>query len=68
MGDITNLRPDLFAAVVAEVPFVDVVTIMLVPSLPLTVTEWDEWGDPREPDAYARMKAYSLYDNARAAE
>jgi oligopeptidase B len=67
MGAIANLRPDLFAGIVAEVPFVDVVTTMLDPSLPLTVTEWEEWGDPREPDAYARMKAYSPYDNVRAA-
>ncbi len=63
MGAVTNMRPDLFAAIVAEVPFVDVVTTMLDPSLPLTITEWEEWGDPREPDAYARMKAYSPYDN-----
>jgi oligopeptidase B len=63
MGAVANLRPGLFAAIVAEVPFVDVVTTMLDPSLPLTVTEWEEWGDPREPDAYARMKAYSPYDN-----
>jgi oligopeptidase B len=63
MGAVANLRPDRFAALVAEVPFVDVVTTMLDPSLPLTVTEWEEWGDPREPDAYARMKAYSPYDN-----
>jgi oligopeptidase B len=68
MGAITNLRPDLFAAVVAEVPFVDVVTTMLDPSLPLTVTEWDEWGDPREAEAYERMKAYSPYDNVRATD
>jgi oligopeptidase B len=67
MGAVTNLRPDLFAAIVAEVPFVDVVTTMLDPSLPLTITEWEEWGDPREPDAYARMKEYSPYDNVRAA-
>lgn len=67
MGAIANLRPDLFAAIVAEVPFVDVVTTMLDPSLPLTITEWEEWGDPREADAYARMKAYSPYDNVRAA-
>jgi oligopeptidase B len=67
MGAVTNLRPDLFAGIVAEVPFVDVVTTMLDPSLPLTVTEWEEWGDPREPDAYARMKSYSPYDNVRAA-
>jgi oligopeptidase B len=67
MGAIANLRPELFAAIVAEVPFVDVVTTMLDPSLPLTVTEWEEWGDPREPDAYARMKSYSPYDNVRDA-
>jgi oligopeptidase B len=65
MGAVVNLRPDLFAAIVAEVPFVDVVTTMLDPSLPLTITEWEEWGDPREPDAYVRMKAYSPYDNVR---
>jgi oligopeptidase B len=67
VGAVANLRPDLFAAIVAEVPFVDVVTTMLDPSLPLTITEWEEWGDPREPDAYERMKAYSPYDNVRAA-
>ncbi len=63
MGAVANLRPELFAAIVAEVPFVDVVTTMLDPDLPLTVTEWEEWGDPREPEAYARMKSYSPYDN-----
>jgi oligopeptidase B len=67
MGAVANLRPDLFGGIVAEVPFVDVVTTMLDPSLPLTITEWEEWGDPREPGAYARMKAYSPYDNVRAA-
>jgi len=67
MGAVANLRPDLFAAIVAEVPFVDVVTTMLDPSLPLTITEWEEWGDPREAGAYARMKAYSPYDNVRRA-
>jgi oligopeptidase B len=65
MGAIANLRPDLFVAIVAEVPFVDVVTTMLDPSLPLTITEWEEWGDPRDPEAYARMKRYSPYDNVR---
>jgi len=65
MGAVMNLRPDLFAAIVAEVPFVDVVTTMLDASLPLTVTEWEEWGDPRDPDDYARMRAYSPYDNVR---
>ena len=53
MGAVTNLRPDLFAAVVAEVPFVDVVNTMLDASLPLTVIEYDEWGNPNEPEAYA---------------
>ena len=66
MGAIANLRPGLFAAIVAEVPFVDIVTTMLDPDLPLTITEWEEWGDPRETDAYARMKAYSPYDNVGA--
>ena len=47
MGAVANLRPDLFAAIVAEVPFVDVVTTMLDPELPLTITEWEEWGDPQ---------------------
>jgi oligopeptidase B len=65
MGAIANLRPDLFAAIIAEVPFVDVVTTMLDPGLPLTITEWEEWGDPRRGDAYAWMKAYSPYDNVR---
>ncbi len=65
MGVVANARPELFAAIVAEVPFVDVVTTMLDRSLPLTVTEWEEWGDPREPDAYRRMRAYSPYDNVR---
>jgi len=64
MGAVTNMRPDLWRAVVAEVPFVDVVTTMCDPSLPLTVTEWDEWGDPlHDPSAYERMLGYSPYDN-----
>jgi oligopeptidase B len=64
MGVVTNMRPDLWRAVVAEVPFVDVVTTMCDPSLPLTVTEWDEWGDPlHDESAYERMLAYSPYDN-----
>src|SRR4029079_13684109 len=66
MGAVANLRPDLFAAIVAEVPFVDVVTTMLDPGLPLSVTEWEEWGDPRDPAAYARMKSYAPYDNVTA--
>jgi oligopeptidase B len=56
-------RPDRWRAVVAEVPFVDVITTMLDPNIPLTVNEWDEWGDPRQPAAFAWMRAYSPYDN-----
>jgi len=64
MGAVINMRPDLWTAVVAEVPFVDVVTTMSDTSLPLTVTEWEEWGDPvHDADAYERMLAYSPYDN-----
>ena len=63
------MRPELFKAVVAEVPFVDVVTTMSDESLPLTITEWEEWGNPRDDaDAYAYMKSYSPYDNVHAAE
>lgn len=62
-GAIANMRPDLFRAVVAEVPFVDAITTMQDPSLPLTVTEWDEWGDPRDPAIYRAIRAYSPYDN-----
>jgi oligopeptidase B len=66
MGALMNLRPDLFGAVVAEVPFVDVVTTMLDGSLPLTVTEWEEWGNPNDARFYEAMKAYSPYDNVQA--
>ena len=52
-GVVFSVRPDRWRAVVAEVPFVDVVNTMLDPSIPLTINEWDEWGDPREPDAFA---------------
>jgi oligopeptidase B len=65
MGAVTNLRPDLFRAVVAEVPFVDVVNTMLDASLPLTVIEYDEWGNPNDPDAYRCIRSYSPYDNLR---
>ena len=69
MGVVTELRPDLFRAIVAEVPFVDVVTSMSDPSIPLTVTEWEEWGNPIEhADAYAYMKSYSPYDNVIATD
>lgn len=64
MGGSVNLDPDAFAAVVAEVPFVDVLTTMLDPSIPLTTNEWEEWGDPLSSEtAYAAIKAYSPYDN-----
>jgi oligopeptidase B len=66
IGAVTNMRPDLFQAVVAEVPFVDVVNTMLDPSLPLTVIEYDEWGNPQEPEAYAYIGSYSPYDNVAA--
>jgi oligopeptidase B len=68
VGAVTNMRPDLFRVVVAEVPFVDVLTTMSDESLPLTVTEWEEWGNPRDDvDVYAYMKSYSPYDNVRPA-
>ncbi|HZP28665.1 MAG TPA: S9 family peptidase [Acidimicrobiia bacterium] len=67
MGAVANLRPDLFRAIVAEVPFVDCLTTILDASLPLTVTEWEEWGNPAsDPVIYATMKAYSPYDNVGA--
>jgi oligopeptidase B len=65
-GAVFSQRPDRWCAVVAEVPFVDVVTTMLDPSIPLTVTEWDEWGDPSRPEDYAWMARYSPYDNLPA--
>ena len=64
MGAVANLAPELFAGIVAEVPFVDALTTILDPSLPLTVIEWDEWGNPLEdPEVYAYMKSYSPYEN-----
>lgn len=66
MGAVINLRPDLFNAVVAHVPFVDVVTTILDPSLPLSVLEWEEWGNPNDQTYYDYMKAYSPYDNVEA--
>jgi oligopeptidase B len=66
MGAVVNLRPDLFHGAIAAVPFVDVVTTMLDESIPLTTFEWDEWGDPREPEYYEYMLSYSPYDNITA--
>ena len=66
MGAVVNMRPDLFKAAIADVPFVDVINTMLDQSLPLTVGEFEEWGNPRKPDEYAYMMTYSPYDNLRA--
>ncbi|MGB3297461.1 MAG: S9 family peptidase [Phormidesmis sp.] len=63
MGAVVNQRPDLFKVAIAQVPFVDVLTTILDPDLPLSVMEWDEWGNPNEPEFYEYMKAYSPYDN-----
>ncbi len=64
MGAVANMAPELFNTVVAEVPFVDVVTTMSDETIPLTVTEWEEWGNPRDnADDYQYMKSYSPYDN-----
>jgi oligopeptidase B len=63
MGAVTNLQPDLFAGVVSQVPFVDVINTMLDTSLPLTVGEYEEWGDPHDAEQYGWMRAYSPYDN-----
>ena len=68
MGAVTNMRPDLFKAVVAQVPFVDVLNTMLDASLPLTTSEYIEWGNPNEKAAYDYMKQYSPYDNVRPQE
>ena len=67
MGAVANMAPDLFAGILAQVPFVDALTTILDPSLPLTVTEWDEWGNPlADPDVYHYMKSYSPYENVEA--
>ena len=66
MGAVVNMRPDLFKVVVAKVPFVDVVNTMLDASIPLTVTEYEEWGNPNEKEFYEYIKSYSPYDNVQA--
>lgn len=63
MGAVVNLRPDLFGAVVAKVPFVDMLSTMMDASLPLTVGEYEEWGNPDDPKYYSYMRTYSPYDN-----
>ena len=67
MGAVVNLAPETFAGIVAQVPFVDALNSILDPSLPLTVTEWEEWGDPlHDPEVYAYMKSYTPYENVAA--
>ena len=68
VGACVTMRPDRYAAAVAEVPFVDVVTTMSDPSLPLTVTEWEEWGDPRAEPFASYIAGYSPYDNTMPAD
>ena len=63
MGAVMNMRPDLFTSVIAAVPFVDVLNTMSDPSLPLTVTEYEEWGNPQDPKYFDYMASYSPYDN-----
>jgi len=65
-GAVYSQRPDRWCGVVAEVPFVDCVNTMLDASIPLTVNEWDEWGDPRDPEDYACLRSYSPYENPPA--
>ncbi len=66
MGAVANMRPDLFKAVIAQVPFVDIMNTMLDASLPLTTSEYIEWGNPNEKEAYDYMVKYSPYDNVKA--
>lgn len=68
MGAVLNLRPDLFACAVAQVPFVDALTTMLDDKLPLTVNEYEEWGNPADPEYYRYLKSYSPYDNVHPAD
>ncbi len=65
MGAVINMRPDLFKGAIAAVPFVDVVTTMSDPSIPLTTNEYDEWGNPDNKESYFYMKSYSPYDNVK---
>jgi oligopeptidase B len=66
MGAVVNLAPELFAGIIAGVPFVDVVTTMLDHDIPLTTAEFDEWGNPEDPEYYRYMLSYSPYDNVEA--
>jgi len=66
MGAVVNMRPDLWKGIIAHVPWVDVITTMLDPSIPLTTSEYDEWGDPNQKEYYDYMLSYSPYDNVEA--
>jgi oligopeptidase B len=67
MGAIANMAPEKYTAVVAQVPFVDALTTILDPDLPLSALEWEEWGNPiTDPEAYAYMKSYTPYENVRS--
>ena len=66
MGAVMNMRPDLWSGLVADVPFVDVVTTMMDETIPLTTFEWDEWGNPNEKEFYDYMLSYSPYDQVEA--
>ena len=69
MGAVLNLAPELYRACVAQVPFVDALTSILDPDLPLSALEWEEWGNPiTDPGAYAYMKSYTPYENIRAVD
>jgi oligopeptidase B len=69
MGAVANMAPDRFRAIIAQVPFVDALNTILDPTLPLTVIEWEEWGNPLEdPEVYWYMKSYSPYENVTAQE
>ncbi|WP_370466003.1 S9 family peptidase [Bifidobacterium indicum] len=69
MGAVANMAPQLYAGIEADVPFVDALTSILDPDLPLTVTEWDEWGDPlHDPEVYRYMKSYTPYENVQDAQ
>jgi oligopeptidase B len=68
MGAVLNMRPDLFACAVAQVPFVDALTTMLDDKLPLTINEYEEWGNPADPAYYRYIKSYSPYDNVHSAD
>ena len=68
MGAMVNRHPELFCGIVAEVPFVDVLNTMLDPAIPLTVTEYDEWGDPADPAAFETIRSYAPYENVEPAD